>query len=196
MSARKPSRPGTVRAGAVRPGTVALGPFISASSGQFKQPNFLQGLKVSPRRPVPQRLHALGLYQAGVLPSRPHTAAAAATAEEADVPTPAAPLAPMAAPLPKPPDPPFVLVDEAPAWLLFPSIPREGRENPPISSHAYKPKRVPVERANEDATYREVYAVLRRTRIFRSITDRDLATIVGLGRVVEYPRCACPHRPF
>jgi len=83
---------------------------------------------------------------------------------------------------------PFVLMDESPAWLLFPSIPAESGAEPPIHRGAYRPRTLPLPAEADEAAYGEVYAVLRRTRLFRSITDKELHAVLALGRMLEFPR--------
>ena len=167
-----------------RPGTAAY----TFADGEYKPAPFLQQLKVSPRLPKPNSTPRPSL----LLPIKPGPAPAAAPAtDEPEAGAPASAAVPSKPPNPPAAEPledkpPLVLVDDSPGWLLFPTVPRDGESEPPVKNEVYKPKQIAF--AFDKTEYEEVYDVLRRTRLFRSITDKDLGAIVGLGRVFEYPR--------
>lgn len=207
---------------------------LDRSAPFVKRTNFLQALKISPRRPAPPGVgmpprsatpRAQWNGHESSLPLRPHTAAVTFSEEpktmglgedvSPPLSSPALALAPAPAPPPPPPatspprlsptgrrlspggrggpsspssPPDRLVVDDAPSWLLFPTIPPEGRETPPISHDVYKPRRLPLPTNIEAPLFREVFSVLRKTRVFRSVMDKDLEKVVALGRVCDYPR--------
>lgn len=74
---------------------------------------------------------------------------------------------------------PLHLVNDSPRWLLFPQ------------NSAYQPKALALPSSADDATYVEILDAMRRVKLFRGLTDAEVAAVVGLGRIKAFPRYAC-----
>ena len=81
----------------------------------------------------------------------------------------------------------FHLVDESPRWLLFPQPNADQK-------YAYQPR--PLSLPDSDIeeprggglSRREIFEVLRNVRLFKDITNAELEQLMGLGKLISYPR--------